>query len=139
MIEWLEENGIVMTLIVTIASTSFVYLAIWIPNKILINQAFSDLLREYRSTLMGVSIKRLWEFYENECKGKRDEIDSNLSVIIHEYKRTYYNDNIHRKTSDQLKDRLHFYRRIVSQYYQHLPERDNLYLLHLNYTLLKFH
>ena len=107
-------------------SIIIIWVAIWIPNRILVNQTFSDLLEEYRTVHMGVAVKKVWDFYVNGCGGHRKKIreevmkDAFRKKIVKYYSRDYYKSEARSDTINDWQDSLHYYRRTVSQFYQHI-------------------
>jgi hypothetical protein len=102
-------NNMNITLIVGIISGVFTLAAVivawFIPQRIMVNQIYADLLREYRSPEFGEAIVALINFYINDCNGKD-------SRITDEYIKRYNNE----KTGD-IKNSLHFKRRLLWQFY----------------------
>ncbi|MDR1215849.1 MAG: hypothetical protein LBK25_04125 [Treponema sp.] len=100
-----------ITLIVAIIAAFF---AFKIPRKIMIDQRYSDLLKEYRSSEMGVAILSVFRFYTRDCK-------SNIDRIVDEYKKKYkaqIGDPLARgETTINYSQTLHFQRRLISQFY----------------------
>jgi hypothetical protein len=81
--------------------------AFYIPRKIMINQIYADLLREYRSPEFGEAITGLINFYIEDCN--RD-----ISQVYKKYMDRYKNEK------KEIKSSLHFKRRLLWQYYWHL-------------------
>jgi hypothetical protein len=81
-----------------------VVLALSIPKKIMVNQIYADLLNEYRSFEFGEAITALINFYINDCNRE-------VSQITSTYKCRY-----DREEKD-IKNSLHFKRRLLWQYY----------------------
>jgi len=109
-------------LITAIISGVIIFFSCTVPRRILTNQIFSELLKEYRSDRMGVAVKKLWEFFEHTCNGDLDRIETFTETIVNEYKRIYHEEieSGNNKTLQDIQNTLHFHRRIVSQYYQQL-------------------
>jgi hypothetical protein len=92
-----------------------------IPKKILINQIFAGLIQEYRLNTMGIAIKRLRDFYEYDCNRSTD-----CKVIIDKYC-NICNKEFKKNSPESWGNTLHFQRRIVSQFFQHI---GNLHYKH---------
>ena len=73
---------------------------------------FSELLAEYRSAEMGVAIQTIWGFAE-WCYKNDKQMDE-------EYVRIFNRAELRCSTVQQWQSTLHYYRRKVSQFYQHL-------------------
>ena len=112
-------NNILMIIAIIMAIIAAI-IAYFIPKKILINQIFAGLIQEYRSNAMGIAIKRLRDFYEKDCNRS-----INCKVIIDKY--CYISTKEFKKTSESWGNTLHFQRRIVSQFFQHI---SNLHYKH---------
>jgi hypothetical protein len=114
-INYIQCNIEVITFCISIAA---LLVAIYIPRKIMANQIYADLLKEYRSTEMGEAIMGLIEFYVHDCK-------SNVTLLDQEYRKIFddeigIGENRMKNTPDKkqnLKDTLHFKRRLLWQYY----------------------
>jgi hypothetical protein len=103
--------------IVTILSPLILgYLAYYIPKKILTNQIFSDLIKEYRSAEIGVSIFEIINFYKNECNSKLENMKDKYIRIFNKEIGNYKKQ----KTIEHYQNTLHFHRRVLSQYYLQL-------------------
>ena len=100
------------TLIIIFISSGALFLAWRIPKLIFKRQVIAQLLQEYRSTEMGVAVKRVWDFAE-QCHVHNKKIDV-------EYKRKYEEDKKHYSTVQEWENTLHFARRKISQFYQQL-------------------
>jgi hypothetical protein len=87
----------------------------YIPQRIMINQVYEDLMSQYRSAEMGIAIASIFWFYVHVCK-------RNVSLIKSEYVKIYYEQTEPKlsKGSDELKNTLHFQRRLVEQWYWQL-------------------
>jgi hypothetical protein len=81
-----------------------VILAWSIPKRIMVNQIYADLLKEYRSFEFGEAITALINFYINDCNGE-------VSQITQKYKDRY------EKEKANIKGSLHFKRRLLWQFY----------------------
>jgi hypothetical protein len=57
---------IIQVLSVLISSATL-YFAIKIPHRIMINQIYSDLIKEYRSAEMGGAVLSIFHFYVKDC------------------------------------------------------------------------
>jgi hypothetical protein len=99
-----------------IASILALAAALYIPRKIMVNQIYADLLREYRSAEMGEAIMGLIDFYVDTC-------DRNVSLIDEKF-REQFNVEIKcvkkRGEKPDVRNSLHFKRRLLWQYYWHL-------------------
>jgi len=90
-------------------------------KKVVVNQTLLELGNDYRSPQMGYAIKQLWDYYrkygeENfvrEYEKIRKDEDNWVSSLDKN------------KRSQAVQNTLHFQRRLVSQFYQHLA---NLYV-----------
>ncbi|MDR2143976.1 MAG: hypothetical protein LBP29_06375 [Treponema sp.] len=99
-----------LSLVISLAAICF---AIIIPRQILMNQLYSDLVREYRSAEMGAAIFLIFHFYVTVCK-------NNVSFIADEYKKKYEEQiKIPLALGKQIDydATLHFQRRLVAQFY----------------------
>ena len=100
---------LIATIIIPLASGFLVWI---IPKQIFKKQILSELLREYRSTEMGIAINRLWNFaqycLENDIRADEG------------YKRIYDSEKIKMKDVQHGQNTLHMCRRKVSQFYQQL-------------------
>jgi hypothetical protein len=114
------------TLVVALAA------AFIIPGKIMSNQIFADLVKEYRSCEMGGAILSIFHFYKHDC-GKNIENIGDKCTIPGEYRKKYG-----KQIGDKLGDKkqansspgdkepidyahtLHFQRRLIAQFYSNL-------------------
>jgi hypothetical protein len=113
----LDNVANIFTILSFIVAVFAVIAAFFIPRKIMVNQIYADLLKEYRSTEMGEAIMGLIDFYIIDCH-------RNVSLIEQEYKKIF-NEEIdigedRRKKKVNLKETLHFKRRLLWQYYWQL-------------------
>jgi len=103
-----------IALIVSAVVALFSYL---IGNKIVRRQTLMDLLKEYRSLEMGLAVQRMWDFYRNTC-------DKDKESLIEEYKKEYKKSEKKleepKLNIEQMRNSLHYQRRIVSNFYGHL-------------------
>lgn len=119
-VEFLKYNSdaIQITLsAITVGLSCFaLFLACHIPRRIMVNQIYSDLIKEYRSVEMGVSIFSIFHFYVNECNERVD-------AIAGEYRKKYDKQiKIPLKRGEPINyaNTLHFQRRLVAQFYADL-------------------
>jgi len=99
--------------LITIAIILGSALLVWfIPERIFKKQILSELLREYRSTEMGIAINRLWSFAQY-CLENDIRVDEG-------YNRIYNSEKIKMLDIQQGQNTLHMCRRKVSQFYQQL-------------------
>jgi len=63
--DFINSNVQLFTLLVSIIT---LFVAIYIPRKVLINQIYADLFREYRSPEMGAAIFSIFYFYVKDCE-----------------------------------------------------------------------
>ena len=113
MLDILIKNSTpIIPLLTFFLSIAILIIAIRIPRQILKRQMFSELLAEYRSTEMGVAIKKLWGFAER-CHKNSERMDK-------EYVRIFRLDEIRCSSVQDWQNTLHYHRRQVSQFYQQL-------------------
>ena len=117
---WIQ---IITTLIIFL--TLFVYyLQSRIMRKTMLHQVIMDILVEYRSAEMLIAISTLWEFYRKEKQN-----------FVQEYEMIRLRDakSIEESTGKQwieaVRNTLHYYRRLVSQYYNILSGLYNLKII----------
>jgi hypothetical protein len=79
----LDNVANIFTILSFIVAVFAVIAAFFIPRKIMVNQIYADLLKEYRSAEMGEAIMGLIDFYILDCH-------RNVSLIEQEYKKIYY-------------------------------------------------
>ena len=83
-------------------------------TEIASNQQWNTLVTEYRSTEFGIAVKAICDFYIDDC-------NSDFNNIRAKYKERYVRDmKLVKYRRINMKDTLHFQRRLVSQYYWHL-------------------
>lgn len=106
----------VISVIVAIASALFVY-AYWrIAKKTMIHQALLDVQKDYRSPQMLYAVRTLWQFYREYGKER----------LIEEYEKIRKSEEQWISNLDKQKrieaeqSTLHYQRRLVSHFYQHL-------------------
>lgn len=100
---WVENWGLTLTLFISLAVLIIVFF-------IFRRQIYSDLLKEYRSTEMGVAVKKLFDFIDS-CEERHIK-------IVDEYLRIFHDDEEKGLSSQQWQGTLHFSRRKVTQFYQ---------------------
>ena len=83
--------------------------ALYIPKKMMNNQIYADVIREYRSPAIGQAIISVIAFYTNDC-------NSDVEMIEKKYFERYETD----KQNGKYENSLHFQRRLLSQYYYQL-------------------
>ncbi|MDR1174227.1 MAG: hypothetical protein LBK83_01985 [Treponema sp.] len=84
-----------------------------IPRKIMIDQRYSDLLQEYRSSEMGAAILSVCHFYVHDCK-------NDVGNIAAKYREKYIAQIEDKLTNGEPIDyahTLHFQRRLIAQFY----------------------
>jgi hypothetical protein len=97
-----------LTAISATASVIAVVLAIYIPRRIMLNQAYLQLTAEYRSPEMGAAILGVFHFYTHDC-------GNSVSNIGNAYHARYQKESaLH---ISQPAETLHFQRRLIAQYY----------------------
>jgi hypothetical protein len=99
-------------IIPTLISLITLIFTILIPNRVMVNQIYADLIADYRSPKMGAAILALFHFYAIDC-------NENINIISDEYEEKY-NEQIENHLSNGDKDfsnTLHFQRRMVAQFY----------------------
>ena len=91
------------------------FVAIYIPRRIMISQIYANLLENYRSPEMGGAILAIFHFYNKDC-------GRNVSNIAAEYEKKY--DKQIKKRFQEGEEQeldfsktLHFQRRLVAQFY----------------------
>ncbi|MDR0683779.1 MAG: hypothetical protein LBF83_01430 [Spirochaetaceae bacterium] len=109
------ENVVQISLSAISAVFSFIalILAYHIPHRVMVNQIYSDLVKEYRSPEMGGAILAIFRFYVKDCQ-------NNVHAINEEYKKKYekqINKPLEGDKSINYAGTLHFQRRLVAQFY----------------------
>jgi hypothetical protein len=126
----LIKQAVCTPLDVISAGLSFiaVILAVSIPFRIMVNQLYSDLVRDYRSTEMGAAVLAVFHFFVYDCK-------NDVSNIHGEYIKKY-NEQIRNHPFEKIdfSRTLHFQRRLLSQFYTDMAE---LYWGHKFFDLSK--
>lgn len=97
-------------------------LAILVPRRILTNQLFFDLVKEYSSTEFNDALNKLWSIYYNIDFENSNELIDRLIISAKIIVPLYINDfNNSKKSNFNNSDiSLHNSRRIVSHFYQKL-------------------
>ena len=90
------------------------FLAWFIPKRIMWHQAYSDLIRDYRSYDFGVAVQGIVEFFTEDCK-------SDIDNIKLEYETRFQNE----VSNDKIKTMapqlcLHYQRRLLAQFFYQL-------------------
>jgi hypothetical protein len=82
----------------------------------MVNQLYSDMVRDYRSTEMGAAVLAVFHFFVHDCK-------NDVSNIYGEYIKKY-NEQIGNFPSEKIdfSKTLHFQRRLLSQFYTDMAE-----------------
>ena len=109
---WLCSNivGLIQCILAVIA----IVLACYIPKRIMWQQIYSDLIKEYRSYDFGVAVQGIVEFFINDCK-------SNIDNIKTEYEYRYIREiGLGRIKTAQPQLCLHYQRRLLSQFFYQL-------------------
>ena len=99
----------ILTLVATVVVA---YIAGALSEKLSTNQKWEDLIKEYRQSDFGVAVKAVTDFYIDKCHRC-------LSNIRGEYIKQYETD-FHNGDEKSPKETLHFYRRLLHQYYWQL-------------------
>jgi hypothetical protein len=106
-----------LTQIITLVfSVVTIIVAFLIPRRIMVNQLYSDLLREYRSSEMGAAIFSVFHFYVEDCK-------KDVNSIASKYKEKYekqINELLKCGEPIDYAQTLHFQRRLIAQFYSGL-------------------
>jgi hypothetical protein len=103
MIIYGQEIGVFNIISIAVPIAALV-MAVYIPGRIMINQIYADLLKEYRSPELGEAITALIDFYKDVCH-------KDVTQITKKYEARY------RKEKADIKNSLHFKRRLLWQYY----------------------
>ena len=94
----------------------------YIPEKMMNNQIYADLISEYRSAAIGQAVLSVTYFYTHDC-------NSDITKIEEKYTERYKKevdsllDNQKKEENrceDKIENSLHFQRRLLSQYYYQL-------------------
>lgn len=107
------------SIIVSLVALIFVIL---VPRRILTNQIFFDLVKEYSSTEFNYALQQLWDIYNsinfNNSTIINERINIASTIIIPKYIKDYENS----KNTDyyNISTTLHNSRRIVSHFFQKL-------------------
>lgn len=109
-----QNNFAVLQLIISIFfGLATLFVTIYIPRKIMINQLFANLIADYRKSEMGEAILAIFHFYVTMC-------DQDIYVINEKY-REMYNYQIGKyilnNNYQDFSHTLHFQRRLVAQFY----------------------
>jgi hypothetical protein len=102
--------------IAAIASALFARCVWRIVKKTMIHQALLDVQKDYRSAQMLYAVKTLWQFYEEH--GKQKIVKEYEEIRVEEQKRISLLDKQKRIEAEQ--STLHYQKRLVSHFYQHL-------------------
>jgi hypothetical protein len=107
-----------LTLISVVVSSATLLVAIYIPRKIMVDQQFSSLIAQYRSTEMGFAIYCLFDFYKEDCRCNPERIGD-------EYKKRFDKEiKNHKEGKEKIEPSktLQFQRRLVAQFYWDLAK-----------------
>ena len=94
----------------------------YIPEKMMNNQIYADLISEYRKPEIGEAIIAVIDFYTKDC-------NSDITKIEDEYLKRYKKEvaplldsqkKEENRCEDKIENSLHFQRRLLSQYYYQL-------------------
>jgi hypothetical protein len=88
-----------------------ILLAWFIPRRIMINQLYAELVREYRSTEMGAAILAIFHFFVHDCQ---NDISNIHSKYIEKYEKQIAS---HNPEKIDFSKTLHFQRRLLAQFY----------------------
>lgn len=113
-----KENQALLTLIGIAISFATLIAAFYIPRKIMVDQQFSSLTAQYRSTEMGFAIYCLFYFYKNDCQ-------DNPEKIREEYIKRFNKEiSDHMPNGGKIKPSktLQFQRRLVAYFYWDLAK-----------------
>jgi hypothetical protein len=125
-----EVIQILLSVITVILSIIAIRAARYIPHRIMVNQRYSDMMKEYRSTEMGTAIFSIFHFYVQDCKNNSD-------AIAGKYKEKYdgqIKEPLEKGKEINYSGTLHFQRRLVAQFYFDLARlryEDRLPVKHL--------
>jgi len=105
-----------VSVIAAIASALFAGWVWWIAKRTMIHQALLDVQKDYRSPQMQYAVRTLWDFYRMYGKDK----------FVEEYDKkrkeedNWVSDQERQKRIEFEQATLHYQRRLVSHFYQHL-------------------
>jgi hypothetical protein len=98
--------------ILSLVTACIALCAAWIiPQIIMLNQQYAELVAAYRSTEMGTAIYSIFDFYKNICKSEDKIYDFYTTQSKKDFEDFYKNKNF------DLSKTLHFKRRLVDQYF----------------------
>jgi len=91
MVELIKEIIIILTWVIAAFS---LFIAVFIPKRIMLYQFYSDLITEFRKHELGTAIFALYYFYNNDCAKKRtnikdDDYSKEILTIKEKYKERY--------------------------------------------------
>ena len=98
------------------ASTLFAGCVWWIVKRTMIHQALLDVQKDYRSPQMQYAVRTLWQFYKEH--GKEKLVEKYEEIRDEEQIWILSLDKQERVEAEQ--STLHYQRRLVSHFYQHL-------------------
>lgn len=120
--------GAVISFIMVVAAVASAIFAgtVWLTaRKAMLHQALLDVQRNYRSGEMQYAIRTLWDFYKKE--GKKNFVEKYEAIRREDEQRISALPPEDRLRAEQAT--LHYQRRLVSHFYQHLAS------LHINGVL----
>jgi hypothetical protein len=102
-----------MSVIQVILAIVAIIVAIGIPRRIMMNQLYSELVKEYRSVEMGAAVLSIFHFFVADC-------NCDIAAIESEYIKKYtkqIEEPLKRGERVDYAGTLHFQRRLVFQFY----------------------
>ena len=110
--------SMILSIIQIIIGILALIVAFWIPKKIEWEQRYSQLLSDYRSHDFGEAIFEIGRFFHEVCNNDVSNIEAEY---IKRFKADYYPSN-QLSTSKQTSSKLHYQRRLLSQFYWDLDQ-----------------
>ncbi len=105
-----------VSVITAIASALFAGRVWWIAKRTMIHQALLEVQKDYRTPQMQYAVRTLWDFYREHGKDKFvEEYDNRRKK-----EDKWVSDQEKQKRTESEKSTLHYQRRLVSHFYQHL-------------------
>jgi hypothetical protein len=131
----MEIISLVISAAALVVALVTLYFAIRIPRKIMVDQRYSDLLQEYRSSEMGGAILSVCHFYVTDCGKDVKAIGDKYNEIYEEQIRKPLKCG---KPIDYAQT-LHFQRRLIAQFYYDMAYlRYNLHCPRLSRKQLQY-
>jgi hypothetical protein len=112
-LSFLTEYGSLVQAIGAVCSVIAVFLAFFIPRRIMVNQLYAGLIQEYRSPKMGAAILSIFSFYVKDCGNNA----ANIAARYAEKYEEQIEKPLENKQAVDYAQTLHFQRRLVSQFY----------------------